>query len=150
MRAATLVAVNNMRWVNQSQTQTLYMATILAYFRAVFTLLWLSSTATWRYRLLLTDVLDNVGLGQLGWDLAPVILMFALAGGALGIANEKKWGYYVCSGAAIYAAVAVLWWMQRTGDWFELGNLIRLMFDGALVVLLFHPMSREYRKIWFR
>ena len=28
--------------------------------------------------------------------------------------------------------------------------IINLMFDGALVALLLHPMSREYQRIWFK
>ena len=29
-------------------------------------------------------------------------------------------------------------------------GIIALMFDVALLVLLVHPMSRDYQKIWFR
>jgi hypothetical protein len=28
--------------------------------------------------------------------------------------------------------------------------IISLLFDGALVALLLHPMSREYQRIWFK
>ena len=28
--------------------------------------------------------------------------------------------------------------------------VISLLFDGALVALLLHPMSREYQRIWFK
>ena len=28
--------------------------------------------------------------------------------------------------------------------------LLDFMFDGALVALLLHPMSRDYQRIWFR
>ncbi len=32
----------------------------------------------------------------------------------------------------------------------DLGALIDLIFYGALVALLLHPMSRDYQRIWFR
>jgi hypothetical protein len=32
----------------------------------------------------------------------------------------------------------------------DLGALIDLIFFGALVGLLLHPMSRDYQRIWFR
>jgi hypothetical protein len=28
--------------------------------------------------------------------------------------------------------------------------IINFLFDGALVALLLHPMSREYQRIWFK
>ena len=34
-------------------------------------------------------------------------------------------------------------------DVFTSTLLISLLFDGALVALLLHPMSREYQRIWF-
>lgn len=135
-----------MRWLNPSQPQTLYSATMLAYFRAVIVLLFGSVT----YRLLLADILGQIGMFGFGRDIAPILLVFGLALGGLGVANEKKWGYHVLLVAAIYAAVSTLWWMYRAEQYFELGNLLRLMFDGVLVVLLLHPLSKEYRKVWFR
>jgi hypothetical protein len=32
----------------------------------------------------------------------------------------------------------------------NLGTLMNLMFEIALVALLLHPQSREYQRIWFR
>jgi len=31
----------------------------------------------------------------------------------------------------------------------SLGTLLNLLFAGVLFVLLIHPQSREYQKIWF-
>jgi hypothetical protein len=135
-----------MRWVNQSQPQTLYGANMLAYFRAVVILLFGASAP---YRLLMVDVFDNIGLGEFAWDITAILLAFGMAIGGLGVANEKKWGFRVLTVSAIYAVAATVWWMYRAEQWTELGNLLRLMFDGVLVVLLFHPMTQEYRKIWF-
>ncbi len=32
----------------------------------------------------------------------------------------------------------------------HLGLLLSFVFDVALVLLLVHPMSRDYQRIWFR
>ena len=74
----------NTRWIDQSQPQTLYMATILLYINAGFWLL---------------DVL--LGAGFLGL-FADVAAIFA----GLGIANEKKAGYW---GGMVVAGLDVLW-----------------------------------------
>ena len=78
----------------------------------------------------------------------PLLLLVALIGGGLGIANEKKLGFRFALGAAIYSVVATLWIGIRY-DVELLGFLLRLMFDIVLVVLLLHPQSKEYRRIWF-
>ena len=68
--------VNQWKWVNQFQPQTLYMATILCYVDAVF------------------------GLIFGGLYLLNLLIVGCLAAGAFGIANEKKWGYAVAVGGA--------------------------------------------------
>ncbi len=35
---------------------------------------------------------------------------------------------------------------RKTAD---AGLVLNLLFDGALVALLLHPMSRDYQRIWF-
>ena len=137
-----------MRWLNQSQPQTLHSATMLAYFRAVFLLLGVSSGVA--YRLLLAEILDNIGLGQFGWDIAPYLVAIGLALGGLGIANDRRIGYHLCSTMAVYTVVAGLYFMQRTSGYSDMDNLVRLMFDIVLVVSSFHPMSRAHRKVWFK
>ncbi len=62
--------VNDTKWIDPHQPQTLYMAVILCYVQAVFTLL------SFGY------------LGPLG-----LFILVGLGGGGFGIANEKKWGY---------------------------------------------------------
>jgi xanthine/uracil permease len=119
--------VNQWKWVNQFQPQTLYMATILCYVDAVFGLLF-GSIATSL--------------------LAGLVTIALLAAGGNGIANEKKWGYAVAVGGAVLQVVMLF-------AVFGIGVLtstaiISLLFDGALVALLLHPMSREYQRIWFK
>ena len=112
--------VNQWKWVNQFQPQTLYMATILCYVDAVFGLL---------FGFVATSVL------------AGLITILALAAGGFGIANEKKWGYAVAVGGAVLHVV-MLFAVFGT-DVFRSTVIISFLFDGALVALLLHPMSRE-------
>ena len=121
-------AVNQWKWVNQFQPQTLYMATILCYVDAVFGLL---------FGFVATSVL------------AGLITIAALAAGGFGIANEKKWGYAVAVGGAILQIVHAVRGVRHRGARPRLA-IINFLFDGALVALLLHPMSREYQRIWFK
>ena len=115
--------MNERRFLNRSQPQTLYMAVILCYI----------------------DVLFNLLGGLAGLTL----IGFVLAGGAYGIANEKKWGYSIAVGGSI-VQVLVLFRYLGMATLTDLGGLIDLIFFGALVGLLLHPMSRDYQRIWFR
>ncbi len=132
--------MNNLRWTNPGQPQTLQISVFLCYFRGVFLLLFGNII----YRLLPFEILGNT-LSRL----VPVILALAFIAGGLGIASERKWGYIAARIAATYAAVAVIYWMVRIPD-FSLSPLIRLMFDGALVATVFHQQSRDYARIWFK
>ena len=115
--------MNEHRFLNPSQPQTLYMGVILCYINAFFNLLGLA------------PILILIGLG--------------LAAGGFGIANEKKWGYSLAVGAAVVQVILVLVIFQ--GSIFtDLFALFNFPFDAALVALLLHPMSRDYQRIWFR
>ncbi len=108
------------RWTNPSQPQTLQIAVFLLYFRAVFALF---------------------GLGRgFGW-----LLLIGMIAGAIGVANEKRWGYIVAVAASVLPVITDI---QLILDGFEFA-FINLLFDGALVALLLHPQSREYQRIWF-
>ncbi len=110
------------RFVNPGQPQTLYMGTVLAYIQGGFDLLY----------------------GVLGLNILLVALGAAKGFGAFGIANDKKWGYNLAlAGAAASVLLDLLLFR------FNLGSLLRLMFDGALVGLLVHPMSRDHQRVWF-
>jgi hypothetical protein len=115
-------------WVNQSQPQTLVIACFLLYVNAAFGILF--------------------SIGQSGLFLA---LTLAFAGAQVmagrGIAQERKWGYIL--GIAMAFAPFVI----RTlllGSPFKGVGIIGLMFEIALVALLLHPQSRDYKKIWFK
>ena len=113
------------RWVDPSQPQTLQIAVFLLYAQAVLTLLF----------------------GEFIYADGLVITVGGVAAG-YGIANEHKWGY----GLGLLVAVFPFLYRIATidlGHVFNVGT-IELMFEVALVVLLLHPQSREYERIWFK
>jgi hypothetical protein len=103
------------RWTNPSQPQTLQIAVFLLYINAFFTLLYFSPAA--------------------------LLLVAGGVAGGYGIANERRWGYY------LGIATAVLTMLYGGG--FGGQSLVTLAFDIALVALLLHPQSRDYQRIWF-
>jgi hypothetical protein len=107
------------RWLDRTQPQTLMMATVLMYINAGL--------------LVITGgVLNPIGAGLFAGQVAA----------GWGIANEKKWGYWL--GVALVAlqlAFIVLY--------LSFASVLNLIFYGALLALLLHPQSRSYRKIWF-
>jgi hypothetical protein len=120
--------VNERRWFNPNQPQTLQIAVILLYIDAVF---WLLS------------VLSGAASGLL------LITMVSMAVGAFGIANEKKWGYALgLAGALLNFLLPAL--AGESLSWYLGSGIINTLFSGALVLLLLHPMSRDYQRIWFR
>lgn len=118
-------------WVNRNQPQTLYIAQLLLYFRGGIALVF--------------GVL-------LGSSLTLLSLLFAVAevAAAYGIANERRWGYWLgVSVAAIALLVALLVLLQNFGRFDRLfGQSIGVLFDVALVALLLHPMSLGYQRYW--
>jgi hypothetical protein len=91
--------------------------------------------------LYINAVLDLLG-GLGGFGLGIVLVVGQVAAG-LGIANEKKWGYWL--GVALTALI-VVWLIYN----FVFVAILSLIFYIALLALLLHPMSRSYRKTWFR
>ena len=116
--------MNERRFFNPSQPQTLQIAVLLLYLNAALDLLF--------------------GFGSL-FLLAIVV---GMAAGAFGIANEYKWGYGLVVVVAILRVVLLL--LIFRGDVLEFPLIITLLFDGALVALLVHPESRDYQRIWFK
>jgi hypothetical protein len=118
--------VNEHRFFNPAQPQTMQIAVILLYIDAVLLLIQ-------------------------GGLLAPLyaVLILTMAGGAFGIANEKKWGYALgLFGAGFNLALPFFFGITIT-DYLKY-DPIGLMFSVALVALLVHPMSRDYQRIWFK
>ena len=114
--------MNDRKFVNQFQPQTLFIATVLLYINAVF------------------DFLTFYG---------PFMLSaVALAAGGYGIANEKRWGYGLAVGVAVLRVAVLL--LFAGSNAFEFPLILTLIFDVALVALLVHPESRQYQRIWFK
>jgi hypothetical protein len=113
----------NTQWIDRSHPQTLLMANMLLYLYAI---IWVLQTLAF------------------GVSLLALLAVGAVLAG-LGIANEKKIGYW---GAIAVAALNVLVWLP--GAVSSIGILINLVFAIALLFLLLHPMSRHYQKIWFK
>ncbi len=110
----------NVRWLDRSQPQTLQNATILSYIQAAV-------------GILSGSILSPLGL---------VIIVGGVVGG-VGVANEKKWAYWLTLAIAVVE-------VAYNVAYLSIGSLINLLFWGALVALLLHPQSRDYRKTWFR
>ena len=121
--------MNQTRFVNPHQPQTLYMGTILCYIDAAFGLF-----------------PDSVLRAS---AIAGLLVMAGLAAGGFGIANEKRWGYGVAVASALGQLLA-LFWLFGADTFTALNTLIAFIFDIALIGLLLHPMSRDYQRIWFK
>lgn len=114
------------RWYSANQPQTLRIAVILLYWNAAIDLLF--------------------GIISGGAGLFLLLFVAANALGAFGVANERKWGYFV----ALLAAFAPFILLAVAGGGLFAGGIFGLIFEIALVVLLLHPMSRSYFRLWFR
>jgi hypothetical protein len=116
--------VANTQWLDKSHPQTLLSANMLLYF---FAGLWILEAL--------------LGVGNPFFGLLAIPAIFA----GLGIANEKKLGYW---GGVAVAVVDVLFWLWNLAP--AVNIVINLIFAAALVALLVHPMSRSYERIWFK
>ncbi len=117
------------RWLNQAQPQTLVIATWLLYFDAAF--------------------------GALGLLAAPSVIGLAVvaasAAGGYGIANDRKWGYWLAVGVSAFALLPYALALVAGANILAGGmGMIGLMFAIAQMALLLHPMSRNYQRTWFR
>jgi hypothetical protein len=113
------------RWLNQSQPQTLVIAVMLLYLDAVFIAL-------------SGGIFSGLGL---------VIIVGSVAAG-YGIANERKWGYFLGIGIAVFFLLPFALSLLHNGTFG--GNAIGLLFAVAKFALLVHPQSRSYQRIWFK
>jgi hypothetical protein len=108
------------RWLDRTQPQTLYLATMIMYINAAL------------------GVFDLIG----GADLYVLVIVFGPVAAGWGIANQKKWGYWL---GVVLTVLALAFTLAH----FSGGLLITLIFYAALLGLLLHPQSREYRRTWF-
>jgi hypothetical protein len=114
------------RWTNPTQPQTLQSSVILLYVNAAFGILF----------------------GGIG--LLPLALAAGRVAGGWGCANERKWGYQLALAVAIlpFAVLTLLGLDAIVSNFFAV--LLSVAFDIVLLVLLLHPETRSYQRIWFR
>lgn len=130
--------MNDMRWWNPSLPQTLQIGVILSYVTGVFGLIGLGGGIG--FLLVFLGIGGGIGL---------VLNIAALLGcviAGLGISSERKWGWTLGLVLAVLVtatSVIILFLGQFQA-------ILGLIFDVAWVVALVHPMSREYRRIYFR
>jgi hypothetical protein len=112
------------RWLDPSQPQTLQIAVFLLYAQAVVSLIF--------------------------GEFFVFLLVAKLAGipAGYGIANERKWAYGL--GIVVAFAPFVVRIVYDGLNRVFSTDLLSLLFEIALVLLLLHPQSREYERIWFK
>ena len=117
--------MGSMRWFDPSQPQTLQGAVLFSYLNAAIAIIGLLSSRS-------------------------LIELVILAGGAgaLGIANERRWGYYLCIvAAAVFLCVQVVLFIYYP---FVFAAMLNLLFSVFLLALLLSPISRNYVRIYFK
>ena len=107
------------RWVNRHQPQTLVLATVLLYMEGLF------------------NLARGAGLLLVGMGMAAA---------GFGIANDRRWGWWLGVTMAGLSVVARLTWF---GYGSSMTFLLSLVFPAALCALLVHPHSRGHQRIWF-
>ncbi len=113
------------KWFDQSQPQTLQAAVLLCYLNAALAIIYV-----------------------IAFGAALPLILLAAAVGANGIANERRWGYWVAVvAAAIYVVSQLVLFVMISQS---LGQILNLAFAAVLVALLLHPESRHYQRIWFK
>ena len=116
------------RWTNPTQPQTLQIAVFLLYIEAVFN-------------------------GLAGGLFSPIGLVYivGMAAAGFGIANEKKWGYWVGVVIATLGLSPIIFRIvdAGVGSLVNLNFIIAMLMPVALFALLVHPQSRDYQRIWF-
>lgn len=112
--------MQNYRWFNMSHPQTLQSAQLLLYLNGAFSLVYLLAGAT------------------------SLLVGILAVPAAFGIANDKRIGWY--GGIAVAVLLTLSNFLFVPG----FSMLLSLMFNILLLVLLLHPMSRDYQKIWFK
>lgn len=119
------------RFLNHTQPETLQTATMLLYLRAAFALLF-------------GGLASVIGL----------LFVAAYAVSGYGIANEKRAGYFLGLVMAAFLVVSGVLSLLNLVSFGAFGagtgaTLLNLLFDGALLGLLLHGRSWEYVRIWF-
>ena len=111
------------RWFDTSQPQTLQGATMLCYIIAAF------------------------GLLSILFGAYPGLISLATGVAGFGVANERRWGYWL---GIVLAGLTALLYLLILVTLHEFSITISLLFTVVLLALFLHPQSREYQRIWFK
>jgi hypothetical protein len=119
--------MDQFRWIDHTQPGRLVQGTTMLYISAAF------------------DLFNSF---LIGGSLALVFLVLALlkAGGAYGIANEKKIGYLAGCTGAVLAVLLDLYFLTES----PVFGLIGVAIGVWIASLLLHDSSRSYARIWFK
>jgi len=101
----------------------------------------------------LSGLFALLGIGASG-VLAPLMLIaaIAMAGGAFGVANNKRVGWIaLLAGSSLFALLGGLRLLLAFTDGINpsLEAINALIFPVALVAAVVHPHTRDYMKAWF-
>jgi hypothetical protein len=130
------------RWLNPSLAQTLQIAVFLLYITGGFALLFGLDLGSLYF-------VARAHLWGLRDVLRIVIALGSVAAG-YGIANERKWAYYLGIALAALPLVGdLLLCIDKHVSPLRL-DLITLIFQIGMFALLIHPQSRDYQRVWFK
>ena len=143
------------RFFNPTQPQTLQVAVFLLYANVVFALLFRTGGSG-----VYSVAVFSLGRGSIGASTATLIgnllTIFVVAGSfaaAYLMANEKKFGWRLAVSVAaaplIALAVLILIGYPVRLPLFDAID-VNLLFDIALLVLLLHDQTRSYERLWFK
>jgi len=111
------------RWFDATQPQTLQTAVMLSYITAAF------------------------GILSILFGSFPGLIALGIGAGAYGVANERRWGYWL---GIVLAGLSALLYLLVLAGGFVFAIAINLVFTLALLALFLHPQSRGYQRIWFK
>ena len=136
------------RWTNPSQPQTLYMAHLFLYISAAFNLVF--SIFNGAPEFVLPRYVLNPDL-RLVMHTSWTLIACEVLGGYF-IANERKIGWWLGLASVALSLYLPVWVLTQAGPTiiFDVNWIISVAFPLVLLVLLVHPMSRDYQKIWFK
>ena len=95
---------------------------------------------------LATGLLYMEGLFNLARGGGLLLVGLGMAAAGFGIANDRRWGWWLGVTMAGLSVVARLTWF---GYGSSMTFLLSLVFPVALFALLVHPHSRGHQRIWF-
>jgi len=111
------------RWFDTTQPQTLQGAVMLSYLIAAF------------------------GVLSVLFGAYPGVIALGIGVAGYGVANERRWGYWL---GIVLAGISAFLYLLVLLYGFAFAIVINLLFTGVLMALFLHPQSREYQRIWFK